>query len=205
MTEKRHENLYSLCRICAAVLTDYTYKTCAYAEDINKIFYVDVRDEIEDINPPLFCLKCNATIQNCLKNGSKVASPPPPPPPPRVTNVDDIMALDTKSPIPPDIERALSHIIDIKVKQSKNNTIQIKSGGPKPLTLATVTEARKQSQDVTKRTVRKRSRQTKEYLRMISGEAVKLFPHKPHISCIVWMLFTGKRFSGTSSTLLQFL
>ena len=71
MTEKHHENLYSLCRICAAVLTDYTYKTCAYAEDINKIFNVDVRDEIEDINPPLFCLKCYATIQNCLKNGSK--------------------------------------------------------------------------------------------------------------------------------------
>ena len=71
MTEKHHENLHSLCHICAAILTDYTYKTCAYAEDINKIFNVDVRGEIEDINPLLSCLKCYATIQNCLKTGSK--------------------------------------------------------------------------------------------------------------------------------------
>ena len=145
-------------------------------------------------------VKCYATVQNCIKNGSKPSfqstlwsphtsddncttcilrqkrakvgrpksrrskaggkrkknEPTSTTVPPKVFNVADMMALDATSIIPQDIERTISHILDIKVKQSKRNTLQIKSGGP-------ITVARKQSHDVCNKTLRKRSNQTASY------------------------------------------
>ena len=68
---KHNENLDMLCRICSAVLTDYSYNTKAYDENIEKVFNINVRNDNEEVHPPFFCLKCYATVQNCLKNGSK--------------------------------------------------------------------------------------------------------------------------------------
>ena len=82
-----------------------------------------------------------------------------------------MMKLDCRKRIPPSVEKAISHVISLKVKHSQlpNNSIQINSGGPQPLTLSTIAVARKESQDITKRTVRSRTKQSKELLEMISG------------------------------------
>ena len=82
------------------------------------------------------------------------------------------MKLDCRKRIPPSVEKAISRVISLKVKHSQlpNNSIQINSGGPQPLTLSMIAVvARKESQDVTKRTVRSLTKQSKELLEMISG------------------------------------
>ena len=86
--------------------------------------------------------------------------------------VDDMMKLDSVKRIPPSVEKAIPHVINLKVKNSTlpNNSIQISSGGPQPLTSTSIAVARKESQEVTKRTVRLRTRQSKELLEMISGK-----------------------------------
>ena len=68
--------------------------------------------------------------------------------------VDDMMKLDYRKRIPPSVEKAISHVISLKVKHSSlpNNSILINSGGPQPLTLTMIAVPRKESQDVTKRT-----------------------------------------------------
>ena len=62
----------------------------------------------------------------------------------------------------------VSHIIAIKMEQSVNKTIQFKSGGPHPLTLASISVARKESHTDTKRPLRARTTQSKELLQIIS-------------------------------------
>ena len=78
------------------------------------------------------------------------------------------MSLDGKNPIPPHVEKMMSHLLAIKVKQSTlaNNTIQVQSGGPQPLTLTPISIARKDSCSVT---LRCRSKQTKQIIGLISG------------------------------------
>ena len=73
------------------------------------------------------------------------------------------MELDPRKPFPASANTALSHLINIKMKNSKlpNNTIQIESGGPQPVTLTPISFPRKDSQNVTKRTLLNRRKQTK--------------------------------------------
>ena len=89
--------------------------------------------------------------------------------------VDDMMKLDCTKPIPPSVEKAISHVISLKVKHSQlpNNSIQINSGGPQLLTLTTIAVPRKETQDVTKRTVPSGTKQSKELLEMISGNSTQ--------------------------------
>ena len=86
-----------------------------------------------------------------------------------------MMKLDCTKPIPPSVEKAISRVISLKVKHSQlpNNSIQINSGGPQPLTLTTIAVPRKESRDVTNRTVRSRTKQSKELLEMISGNSTQ--------------------------------
>ena len=86
-----------------------------------------------------------------------------------VTTVEDVYSLNSSKPIPPAIEKMVSHVIAIKMEQSVNKTIKFKSGGPHPLTLASISVARKESHTVTKRTLRARTTQSKELLQIISG------------------------------------
>ena len=89
--------------------------------------------------------------------------------------VDDMTKLYCTKPIPPSVEKAISHVISLKVKHSQlpNNSIQINTGGPQPLTLTTIALPRKETQDVTKRRVRSRTKQSKELLEMISGNSTQ--------------------------------
>ena len=85
------------------------------------------------------------------------------------------MKLDSVKQIPPSVEKAISHVINLKVKNSTlpNNSIQIRSGGHQPLILTPIAVARKESQEVTKRTLRLRTRQSKELLETISGKSTQ--------------------------------
>ena len=78
-----------------------------------------------------------------------------------ITSVQDVMSLDGKNLIPPHVEKMMSHLLAIKVKQSTlaNNTIQVQSGGPQPLTLTPISIARKYSCSVTRKTLRCKSKQ----------------------------------------------
>ena len=59
-------------------------------------------------------------------------------------NVEDIMSLDESKPTPPSIEKAVSHVISIKTKQSllPNKSNKIDTGGSQNLTLTPITVAR---------------------------------------------------------------
>ena len=56
--------------------------------------------------------------------------------PKSVLNVEDIISLDESKPIPPSIEKAVSHVILIKMKQSllPNMSIKIDTGGSQNMT-----------------------------------------------------------------------
>ena len=57
------------------------------------------------------------------------------------------MNLDLSKPIPASVERALSHVVEIKLDQSHliNKSIQFSTGGPQSLTLTPVKVPRKES------------------------------------------------------------
>ena len=91
--------------------------------------------------------------------------------PKTITSVQDVMSLDDKNLIPPHVEKTMSHLLAIKVKQSTlaHNTIQVHSGGPQPLTLTPISIARKDSCRVTRKALRCRSKQKKQIVGLISG------------------------------------
>ena len=92
--------------------------------------------------------------------------------PKSVLNVEDIMSLDESKPIPP-IEKAVSHVISIKRKQSllPNKSIKIDSSGSQNMTLTPITVAHKESHSITSRTLRAQTKQTKGIMGMIAGNS----------------------------------
>ena len=66
LTMNHNENSSVLCRICSCVLTDYTYHAVAYWENIDINININVKNDTGSVHPPLFCLKCYATVQNCI-------------------------------------------------------------------------------------------------------------------------------------------
>ena len=73
-------------------------------------------------------------------------------------------------------------LVLIKLQQSASEnkkTIQIQSGGPQPITLTPVTVARKESQNVSKRTLIARTKQTKEVMKLISGSSAEAQNARP--------------------------
>ena len=75
--------------------------------------------------------------------------------PKTVKTFEDVMELDPSKPIPPSLDKAICHVISIKMKQSTllNNSVQFSSGGPQPLTLSPMQAPRKQIQIASKRTI----------------------------------------------------
>ena len=133
-----------LCRICGALLTGYKYSVAENAVVLHDIFKSDFEGDV-DVLPPSICGKCHAFIGNfkregCIptikpvtwkhhinddcptcnlreqkgkggrpKKGKREGSAK------QVVTVDDIMKLDGDKPIPPAVQKAISHVLNIKV------------------------------------------------------------------------------------------
>ena len=84
-----------------------------------------------------------------------------------------MMKLDPRKPIPPKIKEAVANVIYMKMKNPSlpNNSIQLNTGGSEPLTLTPISVARKDSDVIVKRTLRARTKQSKDVLQMISGKS----------------------------------
>ena len=67
----------------------------------------------------------------------------------------------------------MSFVLTIKMKQSDlpNNTVKAGYIGPQPLTVTPIAVPRKDSQEVSKRTLSSRTKQSKEIIQMISGSS----------------------------------
>ena len=91
----------------------------------------------------------------------------------KVITVDDILKFDPSKPVPSSVVKALSYVLTIKMKQSDlpNNTVKLATSGPQPLTVTPIAVARKDSQEVSKRTLSSRTKQSKEIIQMISGSS----------------------------------
>ena len=194
-------NLDNLCRICCAVLAGYSFDVKSFIDEISNAFRTDFKKDIDGVHPGRFCPKCHAAVKHFTSRGScSTMTPFSWEPhneqsskacilrcvkakggrpkkrkrigrPTTITSVEDVMSLDDKKPIPPHVEKMMSHLLAIKVKQSTlpNNTIQVESGGPQPLTLTPISVAKNDSCNVTQKTLRSRSQQVKEIIGLISG------------------------------------
>ena len=89
-------------------------------------------------------------------------------------DVTSILSLSPSKPLPADAELIYAHITAIKIKQSTlpHHAVQVKSGGPSPRTLIPVTVARKDSCSSSARTVKNRTVESKEVLKLIAGDNV---------------------------------
>ena len=122
----------------------------------------------------LWDVRSGKGCQNCVRAVEKGRGGPPSklktpgrakmgevPKSPSEYTVSDLLKLDASKPIPPDIEKCVSHIMNIKMKQSTlpNRTIVIVSAGPHPLTLTPLCIARKESTGINKRMLRAHTKQ----------------------------------------------
>ena len=90
-----------------------------------------------------------------------------------VQTVNDILNLDPTKPIPESVEKAISHVISIKMEQSKllNRSVQFKTGGPQPLTLTPIAVPRKESSCASKRSISNWSKQLKGIICLSSNKS----------------------------------
>ena len=86
-------------------------------------------------------------------------------------NVKNIMQLDPTKPLSDAHEKALAYMISVKANQSTapNKLIEVKSGSPQPITYVPVTVARKSLDDVSARTLRKRTENLTNHLEFVAG------------------------------------
>ena len=72
--------------------------------------------------------------------------------PKSVVTVKDMLSLDASTPIPQDVEKAMSHVMAIKMSRPSlaNHSIELKASGPQLLTLTPIRVAKKESQSATK-------------------------------------------------------
>ncbi|XP_065643210.1 uncharacterized protein LOC136074934 [Hydra vulgaris] len=75
-----------------------------------------------------------------------------------MTMVDDLYKVNKSSHIPRDIEDVVLHVIKQKLDNSKTNTIEFLSGGPRPICLTVTPKAYKESASCSSSTLRKRHR-----------------------------------------------
>ena len=94
-----------------------------------------------------------------------------------VKTIEDVYQIDPSKPIPPHVEKMMSHLLTIKMDQSKllNKSVQFSRGGPQPLTLTPVTLPRKESDCASKRTKYDRSKRIRDYIRLSSGDGDEAF------------------------------
>lgn len=81
--------------------------------------------------------------------------------------------LDPRKPIPSKMEVIAANVISTKMKGSSlpNNYFEVKTGGSRPMTLTKISVARKDSDLIAERTLRARTKQSKEVFEMISGKS----------------------------------
>ena len=188
-------NLSNICRICSnSLLTGNkcTYLVKDFLEQLLITFLVDCSSDKKEHHPANFCSRCHAAAWHKIKTGSATMLPhitwsphnennchlcmktkggrpkklKRKGRPKSVLNVEDIMSLDESTLIPPSIEKAVSHVISIKMKQSllPNKSIEIVTGGSQNMTLTPITIARKESHSITSRTLRARTKQTTDIM-----------------------------------------
>ena len=94
-----------------------------------------------------------------------------------VKTFQDVMELDPSKPIPPSLDKAICHVISIKMKQSTllNNSVQFSSGGPQPLRLTPVQVPRKETQVALKRTIFNQTKQSIDIIKLIAGDSPDVF------------------------------
>ena len=175
--------------------------------DLDATFGIKTVDDVASIHPVHFCLKCFYNVSNfkkrksictlkaitwsshqlencetCMLASVKVVGGRPKKKktsgrPKQVKTLDDIMKLDPSKPIPASVERALSHVVGIKMDQSHliNKSVQFSTGGPQPLTLTPVQVPRKKSHSVSKRTLRNRTNLSKDIIQLIAGDNEEAF------------------------------
>ena len=149
------EKLDVLCRICCAILTGYSYDVKEFVDEISNTFRSDFKNDVEGVHPGIFCPKCHAAVKHFTCRGSLSSITPfswqphneqfcqacgiysvkakggrpkkrqQNGRPKTITSVQDVMSLDDKNPIPPHVEKMMSHLLAMKVKHSTlaNNTI----------------------------------------------------------------------------------
>ena len=92
--------------------------------------------------------------------------------PHKVISVSDMMNVSSCRQITPEMEMAVADVLKVKSQHdASSNVIQIKTGGSHPMTVAPVTVARKESHNVTPRTIRARSKRTKELMEIMVGSS----------------------------------
>ena len=165
-TYERHcENLTSLFRICGCMFTWYYYSIAKFNQVLQNVFSVDFTADIEGVQPPNFCVECNAIITNSAKRdgtpsivpilwilhsndcttcelraakskGGRSKKKARGMSAEKITT-EDILKLDPEKPISQCVEKALSHVLSIKMKQSElpNKSVQLATVGPHPLTM----------------------------------------------------------------------
>ena len=154
--------LYRMCRVCGELLKDrFIYKVIEYKEDLENLFGGGLFEE-GTIFPKNFCNKCYSIIKNwkngvqvntatykwkahsekcdvCShfqlksKGGrSKKVKRMGRPRSLSNTTLEDVMSLDPNQIIPANIEKCMTHLVSIKMKQSTlpNSTIQLKTKRP---------------------------------------------------------------------------
>ena len=82
---------------------------------------------------------------------------------------EDILKLDPGKPIPQSVEKALSHVLSLKMKQSElpNKSVQLATAGPHPLTMNPIHVACKDSENIAERTRRSQTHQFKDIGQMM--------------------------------------
>ena len=92
-----------------------------------------------------------------------------------IISVDDVLNLDSSKPLPDYAEKLFSNLMSIKLKQSNlpNNTVLVETSGSQPFHVTPIALARKDSGDVTNRTLNLRTKQSKDILQLISGNSEK--------------------------------
>ena len=90
-----------------------------------------------------------------------------------VMTVEDILKLNPKRKIPASVLKAASKIISINMQQSDmpNKTVLLSSGSSQPLALTPITVAHRESDVSKERTLRARTKGTKEIMSVISGSS----------------------------------
>ena len=72
-----HAILTSLCHICGGISsTDYDYVVSSFYEQLERVFSVDFRLDVDGVHPPKYCLKCYAIMNSCISRNEKTSVAP---------------------------------------------------------------------------------------------------------------------------------
>ena len=185
--------------LCKYLTGGYSCEMKDCVESIKKAFHIDINNDIQDVHPPKCCHKCYSvatsakkadsvvtysgviwkehTTRTCdirrtkSKGGRRPKRSKKTGRQSKVVSVSDMMNVSSCRQITPEIERAVANVLKVKSQHSSSNLIQIKTGGSQPMTVAPVTVVRKESQYVTLRTIRARSKLTKEFVEVMAGRS----------------------------------